>query len=258
MNITGKQKTLLMATGWMLVGTVALVIGAQKFYSAAEVSLVDSNQPVQSEKQATGKELAALKSDMAHLKQDKELAALKNDMARLKQDKQELQRVSSTMMHELALLRLQFEKFLAAKQESPEIPASVEDGPVVSEENELTPEEEQQRIDDRVKAQVALIEQTMLEEGPDPQWTATAQQSLYEAFQNVDLQDMYLEEAECTATLCRLKLTFDESADPGEAFRKMTNAIPWEGAGFSRIDDETGEVEVYVARQGYSLPKYAQ
>src|SRR5205823_4712742 len=97
---------------------------------------------------------------------------------------------------------------------------------------------------------------TMLAEQADAEWAPTAEQALHEVFQSKELTGMHLEEAACRTTLCRLALTLDDAMASEESFRALTRLTPWRGQGFVRIDQGgSGEVLLYLAREGYSLPQ---
>lgn len=166
-----------------------------------------------------------------------------------------MQQASNRMAQELALLRLQVEQVAEMATGSPVRPELSEKGEIISKEPETTPEEAEQRVREQGDARVVLLEDTMLAEEPDPQWAETAKQSLYDAFKEVEADGFVFQNADCKRTMCRLSLFFDKDVDAGKAFRKMKTAMPWEGAGFARINDETGEVEVYLAREGHELPQ---
>lgn len=241
MEMTTKKKTRVMVTGLMLLGTAGIVAGIHNVYTKTDSGAAGSTQLGRSE------------DPSAH----GEFEALKNEIIQLKRDKQDLKNKSRTNSQELALLKSQFALLVKeVEKESVEILQEIDLQEQASQ-TELTPEQMQQRVDDMLESHVALIEETLQTEAPDPQWSGTAQQSLHEAFHSANIHGVTLEDAVCQTTLCRLKFNFDAQTSSDEGFRALQDAVPWEAAGFSRIDDETGEIEVYLAREGHDLPKYA-
>jgi len=247
-----------MAITLSLIGGTVIGAGLERVTTAKRNATRDDPM-TQSEQQVTRAEADALRAELGRALTPEDLAVAKTEIRRLKKDNQDLQELSSVIRQELAALASQValvnarqgsEHYLALADE-PER-ETWEEG---AGKQDLTPEEAQSIADEHSRSQVELIEQTMQREETDPQWAEGAQQSLRDAFQDVELTGLHFEDAVCQTTLCRLNLTVDVDTDPGEGFREMRDAIPWEGTGFSRIDAETGEIEVYLARKGHALPR---
>jgi hypothetical protein len=122
----------------------------------------------------------------------------------------------------------------------------------------LTPDDEHERADARVQAQVEVLEGTVRAEPPDPQWAPTAEAALRHAWQGEAMGGLYLVEATCGTTLCRLALASTGTGFPEDSLQNFIQAAPWPGQGFFRVDIEAGEAVVYMAREGYDLPHAGQ
>jgi hypothetical protein len=125
---------------------------------------------------------------------------------------------------------------------------------------ELTPEEEAERAETQITAQVESIEDTILREKRDPEWSSEAELALTEAYRSDEMPGVGLVDAECGSTVCRVELSFDGSASPEQSIRDMVHLAPWAGPGFFVVDgidegDEPPAGVFYLAREGYSLPQ---
>jgi hypothetical protein len=170
------------------------------------------------------------------------IALLKTEINRLESDQRAAERRTAAMERELASLHSQSSR-TDQSQESAEPP--------------LSPEEELQRTEAQSWAQVELFEGAIHTETADPQWTTPAEATLKEAFLNTQGEEgLQLLEASCRTTLCRMKLSRDESISPEESFRQLTHRTPWQGQSFVRIDlENSADIIVYLSREGYSLPQ---
>ncbi len=255
MKIQPRYKTLTVMTGLMLAGAVIGGLSMQTGHFSAERSEVPPLPSAPTEQLVTDQELDTLRNDIVYLKQDTRIDTLKREIAHLKQDKQKMQQVSTHLAQELAQLRLQVEQAAETFSNSSVRATPSEKAEEVPEEPETIPADAEQYRQDQSEAQVTLLEDTILTEEPDPQWAKTAKQSLYDAFDEVEPNGFVFQSADCKTTMCRLSLYLDQDVDASEAFRRMSTTMPWEGAGFARISDETGEVEIYLAREGHQLPQ---
>lgn len=173
------------------------------------------------------------------------MAALKTQIDRLESDRRAAERRTAAMERELASLHSQ---------------SSPTDQSQESTEPLLSPEEELRRTEAQSWAQVELLEGAIHAETADPQWTTPAEATLKEAFLNTQGEEgLQLLETSCRTTLCRMKLSRDESISPEESFRQLTHRTPWQGQSFVRIDlENSADIVVYLSREGYSLPQVTQ
>ena len=121
--------------------------------------------------------------------------------------------------------------------------------------NEMTEKDAEEKINTDTNQQIALMEITLQDKESDPKWSMEAKQVIYEAFSSDELEGINLNNAECGSTLCRANFSLDGTKEAGESFRDITDQAPWPGQGFVKIDEESGEVEFYLAKEGHKLPK---
>jgi hypothetical protein len=88
----------------------------------------------------------------------------------------------------------------------------------------------------------------------NPEWSMEASQSIYEAFSGDENNSIHLENVECGAMLCQASLYLDSITDFEDSYSEILNRSPWPGQGFASIDEESGRVEFYLAREGHELP----
>lgn len=183
----------------------------------------------------------------SHEHRDQRLTELNNQMADLKN---ELAQFKHTQNQKLTQLQ-----------------ASVQ--PPAAEAEPLSPEElerQEEQASAEIQAQENLLDQTMVTEEADPEWSQVAETSWIEVFQKEDLKEelkeIQLDNIECRTTLCRVELTPTDPAQGAVAFerglRKLLHFTPWQGgAGFAKIENPDGQAPVavfYLAREGHALP----
>lgn len=113
-----------------------------------------------------------------------------------------------------------------------------------------TPEELREQADARIQLQMETLDGAMRAEQANP----GAQASLQQGFQRAAIEGLQLANAQCGATLCRMELTSDGSETSDNTFRSLSRIAPWSGQGFARIDSQSGNIIVYVATEGHTLP----
>lgn len=105
-----------------------------------------------------------------------------------------------------------------------------------------------------IKEREELMEIMVQDNESDPEWSMEARQSIYEAFSADEINSIHLENAECGATLCQAKLYLDGTTNFEDSYSEILNRTPWSGQGFAQIDEESGRIEFYLAREGHELP----
>ncbi|MEE9425196.1 MAG: hypothetical protein V3V18_09490 [Methylococcales bacterium] len=89
----------------------------------------------------------------------------------------------------------------------------------------------------------------------DPEWSMEASQSIYEAFSDNEINNsIQLENVECGATLCKANLYSDGTTKIEDSYSEILSRIPWHGQGFAQINEESGSIDFYLAREGHELP----
>lgn len=116
-------------------------------------------------------------------------------------------------------------------------------------------EETMKQMDAEIDAQLELLDSTILSEKVDPNWAPSASQSLEDILQSEAMQGFWIEAVECRSTLCQVKFSMDESEGIQESLQNLMGLSSWEGPGFIKIDEDSGKAEIYLAREGYDLPK---
>lgn len=133
----------------------------------------------------------------------------------------------------------------------------------VTEENDLSDpanlERELEDTDLQTEAQVDLLEEALRSGDADSAWSNAAEYFIIEALQSEHLQGFELMGTECGATICRLELVLDESDTSNDMFPSLIHIAPWPGEQFFQITEGTSpEVVMYLAKEGYKLPRMAR
>jgi hypothetical protein len=202
-----------------------------------------------------------------------EIERLKAELKQLEHDGHNREQESAKLQNELDLLRSQLVDLRWEQTGNPEMINSTaardDDAGAVglyvnpaaadlpdSDASDLTPEEEIEQADAQMWAQIDVIEEAIMAEDPDPDWAQAAVDELDGAYQGEEMAGAEFVSVECRTTMCRMELALTGTKTAEETFRSLADLAPWEGQGFVQIEDgELGQVVVYLAREGHSLPQ---
>lgn len=195
---------------------------------------------------SSARPVTTLETDPAHEPSDQRLAELSNQMAALKNELRQFKRAQNQKLTQL--------------QAAAPTPAADAE-PLSAEEVERQDEQANAAI----QAQENRLEQTIMNEQVDPEWSHGAVTSWTEVFQKEgieeQLKEIQLGNIECRTTLCRVELTPTDPAQGAVAFeqgfRKLMHFTPWQAPGFGKIEYPEGRAPAavfYMAREGHALP----
>lgn len=159
------------------------------------------------------------------------------------------------------------DQMAALKNELTQLQASVQ--PPVADAEPLSAEEverQEEQASAAIQAQESELEQTLVAEQLDPEWSQGAVTSWTEVFRKEgmkeEIKEIELGNIECRTTLCRVELTPTDPARGAiafeQGFRKLMHFTPWQAPGFGKIENPEGQAPVavfYMAREGHALPE---
>lgn len=119
----------------------------------------------------------------------------------------------------------------------------------------LSPVEQAELADQQALDQANFVSETHLKEAVDQDWAPEAQQTVHAMFVDEALAGFTLTSADCRASLCRIEMGLDDGILGPEAFRKLQQNTPWDGAGFVQITLDPPGAVLYLAREGASIPE---
>ena len=187
-------------------------------------------------KQSTPQEITAFEVEIERLKGElrSDLTTLRSQLARIDRDQDSTSQQLSQLAEQLTQT------------------VSIETGQ--NAEEALTPEQEQERAQARVQADLMLMEGALLAEQPDPAWANMAQFTLQTTFQQKAIPGLEMVDAECRSTLCRMEIALDDPTMQ-DGYQNLLNLAPWSGESLIQIDTETGVAVMYLAREDRTLPQ---
>ena len=172
-----------------------------------------------------------------------------------KASKREFEHALADMNEKLAALHSQ----MARLQHAPVSPPAPEQDAIT---DPLARQEAAQQAETKLRAQEAMIEETISREQIDPAWAPTAQAAFATLFQSKEVKALRLIDLQCRTTLCRLEVAADEAGADGasfdQGFRKLALHAPWQGEGFGRVgppDSPLATAVFFLAREGHALPQ---
>lgn len=114
---------------------------------------------------------------------------------------------------------------------------------------------EEEKILEQIKAEEEIIQERIQSEPLDVEWSNSAIKALYESVQEKTTGGIEILSADCRSTLCRVDFLFDTTSSD-ESLRELKHFVPWNSEGLIQIDDiNSGQAVLYIAREGYSLPR---
>jgi hypothetical protein len=183
--------------------------------------------------------------------------ALNAEIARLKAREEASERLAGQMKSELESQRpglAQLDRSqsrISQEVMKPRSPAPAGDKEALA---PLTSEQVRENANARVEAQLETLDATLHADRPD----LGAEANLQQAFQRAAMEGLQLANAQCGTTVCRMDLASDGSVSSQDSLRNVSHIAPWSGQGFVQIDSASGNIVVYVAREGQALPQAGQ
>jgi hypothetical protein len=135
----------------------------------------------------------------------------------------------------------------------PTTPAQTTETPLPTQEA-VSPELAEHRREAMNAALLSTFEKTHAVETPDPEWAPTARSSLEAGYAQEDFKGLNIK-VDCRSTMCRIDFDYPDSPEGIEPARRVGRVRPWAGRGFTRVNTETREGHVYLARHGFDLPE---
>ncbi|MDH5731816.1 MAG: hypothetical protein OEZ58_22770, partial [Gammaproteobacteria bacterium] len=114
--------------------------------------------------------------------------------------------------------------------------------------------EEQQAAEQQMQQQIQLLDDALAAEAYDPDWSLSAQSELNTAFLAENMASIHLNNVECKATICKLDITPPSDQALEDSFRRISS-LKWPGSGFIYMDNASGNVTLYLAKEGHSIPQ---
>jgi hypothetical protein len=239
-------------------GIVIVLIGAASFwihgrhYSSGKFAANPTLGVKSTEKLATLDGIEKSEAEMEHLKPDRRYsepgsAEMNGDLTSVRLQLDQIKKDQASMARYI-------DQLSRASLEKTEVPAPQEEGASTK----LTPEEVDEQAQAVLEAQVQFIEETILAEEIDTEWSSWAELALIDACQSENMTGFDVVDVECRTTACRVEISLDGSVSPEEGLHNLSFVEPWDGASFTKIDVgvEPFQAVVYLAREGHSLPQW--
>jgi hypothetical protein len=164
----------------------------------------------------------------------------------------------NSVLQELALLRAQVGKLEAQQSETKlseqnamaSVPKDTEEPSFMSSDVAIKQREA------LVKSHKDILENNLLQEKKDAKWSENAQSKLSSAYSAATSNGIRFVDADCRSTLCKVNISLDQPGKAGEVQLKklMDKPAPWRGQRFMQVDKQTGDVVMYMMREGNTLP----
>jgi len=163
----------------------------------------------------------------------------------------------NTVLQELALLRAQVGKLELQQSETKLAQNSMPSEPKDTEQPSfLSSEAANKQREALVKTHKDILENNLRQEKKDSKWSENAQSKLGSVYSSAATNGIRFVDADCRSTLCKVNMSLDQPGKAGEVqLRKlMDKPAPWRGQRFMQVDKQTGDVVMYMMREGNPLP----
>ena len=104
-----------------------------------------------------------------------------------------------------------------------------------------------------MQARLNALDKRAQSEKLDSRWATAAEKKVKDQIFANNIPGLNLVGAKCRSSLCRIELVRAASMPPEQSMRHLSTISPWPAPATAYIAD-TGEVVVYLAREGYDLP----
>ena len=150
--------------------------------------------------------------------------------------------------------KLLSEKVVASRNERSDDVISVADG---QQGGSLPTEAADTRADRRLAEQKYIMAAVLAVEGGDPDWSAAAQQRLYESFSLGKDPGVHVVDVTCRSSLCGAEFAFEGTVPDEGTYHTMLDRVPWSGQRYVEMstDADGPYIFMYIAREGNHLPE---
>jgi hypothetical protein len=134
-----------------------------------------------------------------------------------------------------------------------------EEADIEQEDVDIQQEQDRAQAEQFYEDQLVLLESDLAAQTVDQQWLAQVEYDFHNAFEE-RFQNYSLDNISCGSTMCKLKATMhldDESTElgmPPGIDHIIHGDIGWPGQSIYAMNAETGEVTVYLMREGAEMP----
>ncbi len=122
---------------------------------------------------------------------------------------------------------------------------------------DLVQQEEALLAEELYRAQMELLERTFQGQAIDPQWSIEVDDQFRSAFDQYPESHM-LHAVECGGSMCRVEATISLGAESAETSPGLDQLLHgdagWEGPSTFAWNTESGEVTIYLMREGAEMP----
>ena len=195
-----------------------------------------------------------------HDENEKRIGELEIELTALKQRIRvlEAQPIPSVSPTAPALAVAELTKAIGASKPKSEVPAPSK---VVREENDHPVDPAQQLEHQRkvTEATVTLLNESLLAEVPDTDWSARQEQQILNDLDNNVLGSAYIVDNECRSTLCRVEVEHPEPHEVDRLMMELMSKPAFAGRQAfieQATDSGSGRMTIYLARQGQRLPRH--
>lgn len=101
--------------------------------------------------------------------------------------------------------------------------------------------------------QLSVLEGSFVSQGADPAWEAESQDRILAAFEEVEGQ-LDLVSLACGTAMCRIDARRNSDGAALPVDQLLHGSLGWEGQSMAKVDEATGEVTVYLMREGVQMP----
>jgi hypothetical protein len=106
------------------------------------------------------------------------------------------------------------------------------------------------------QANIGRLHRAWADQPTDPAWASEASAAVSASLAGVVEQGKGSLDIECRSSMCRLRVEFVHLDARSEVMSGLPTTLPWTSEGFYHAEDGHPErVEVFVAREGMSLPR---
>lgn len=122
-----------------------------------------------------------------------------------------------------------------------------------AESEEISEEYARQEAEDWYERQMEKLDAALVSVPKDEKWSSSTTGRLEEVFQN--LNDFEIKEISCSGVLCKVnaRISSQDLEDAGGIDGLLHGTMGWEGQTMASVNEATGEVMVYLLREGVDL-----
>jgi len=130
---------------------------------------------------------------------------------------------------------------------------TLNDTPPTSTQLKINQTEMQQRLEQEANQSFITVDNSLLSETIDSEWSSYAISEITTKFEATELSNIEIVELDCRTTLCKMNINIASPDSQMDTFDKLNESLPWDGETLIQINADGSNAVIYLSRENHRL-----